>query len=228
MSGHKHHIVPRHAGGDNAPENLTPPISIRLHAAFHWDRWKHVGAIQDKIAAFMLLGRITSEEARIAAARIGAAKRRGIKLTEEWVKNVSKALTGRKRKPFSLEHRANLRRTQLGRVRSPQAVAKTRAGLTGKPWSAKRRAATPLSTKKPRSNQHASIGKPWSEKRRAAQTLEVSEKMRKSQQRVRAEKGRTCLTDAQVSPSERLQRQLARSEKKLAKLLAQIDRSDKA
>lgn len=198
MSGHKHHLVPRHAGGDDSPENITPPISIRLHAAFHLDRWKHVGAPQDKIAALMLIGRITSEEARIAAARLGSKKRIGTKLTTEHVRNVSNALRGLKRKPFSVEHRANLRKTQLGRKRSPEAVAKVIIALTGKPWSEKRRAATPT-TKNPQSkkHQHASIGKPWSEKRQAAQ---------------------------RVTPAERAQRRFARAEKELARLLVALEK----
>ena len=35
---HKHHIIPKHMGGDNSKMNLTPPISVELHAAFHKER----------------------------------------------------------------------------------------------------------------------------------------------------------------------------------------------
>jgi len=34
---HKHHIIPKYMGGNNLPENLTPPIFIPLHAALHKD-----------------------------------------------------------------------------------------------------------------------------------------------------------------------------------------------
>lgn len=67
---HRHHIIPKHAGGTDEPENLTPPISIRLHAMFHLDRYKNVGDALDLIACRSLLGAITSEEARIATLRL--------------------------------------------------------------------------------------------------------------------------------------------------------------
>ena len=40
---HKHHIIPRHMGGTDEPSNLTPPISVALHAALHKDLWEHFG-----------------------------------------------------------------------------------------------------------------------------------------------------------------------------------------
>ena len=30
MANHKHHILPKHMGSDNSPDNLTPPISVEL------------------------------------------------------------------------------------------------------------------------------------------------------------------------------------------------------
>jgi hypothetical protein len=38
---------------------------------FHYDRWKHVGDYEDFIAWRCLLGRMSSEEARLAAAKLG-------------------------------------------------------------------------------------------------------------------------------------------------------------
>ena len=68
---HKHHLIPRHMGGNNSPENLTPPISIKLHAAFHEDLYNRFGLKEDFIAWQALSGRITSEEARLMAALEG-------------------------------------------------------------------------------------------------------------------------------------------------------------
>jgi NUMOD3 motif len=53
---HKHHIVPRYMGGDDLPDNLTPPISVQLHAALHKDLYDELGHIEDLIAWRMLLG----------------------------------------------------------------------------------------------------------------------------------------------------------------------------
>ena len=61
-------------GGDDSQENLTPPISIELHAAFHKDLYDRFGLKEDHIAWQALSGRITSEEARLAAALEGQKK----------------------------------------------------------------------------------------------------------------------------------------------------------
>lgn len=53
---HKHHIIPKHMGGGNKPNNLTPPISVPLHAALHQDLYKHFGKQEDYIAWKMLSG----------------------------------------------------------------------------------------------------------------------------------------------------------------------------
>jgi len=68
---HKHHLIPKHMGGGNEQENLTPPISIQLHAAFHKDLYERFGLKEDFIAWQALSGRITSEEARLMAAKSG-------------------------------------------------------------------------------------------------------------------------------------------------------------
>lgn len=71
---HKHHLIPKHMGGDNSAENLTPPISIGLHAAFHKDLYETLGYKEDYIAWQALSGRMSSEEARLAAAKVGQDK----------------------------------------------------------------------------------------------------------------------------------------------------------
>jgi hypothetical protein len=71
---HRHHLVPKHLGGNDSEDNLTPPISIELHAAFHKMLWEELGHKEDYIAWKALSGRMTSEEARIAAALEGQRK----------------------------------------------------------------------------------------------------------------------------------------------------------
>jgi len=68
---HRHHILPIRLGGSNDEENLTPPISLQLHAEFHKDLYEHYGMQEDYIAWKALSGRITSEEARLLAAKAG-------------------------------------------------------------------------------------------------------------------------------------------------------------
>ena len=68
---HRHHIIPKHMGGSNHPSNLTPPISIERHALYHKELWEVFRHPQDYIAWMTLAGRNTTEEARLAAAKIG-------------------------------------------------------------------------------------------------------------------------------------------------------------
>jgi len=54
---HIHHIQPKYLiGEDNSPDNLTPPISVALHAALHKDLYEHFGNTEDEIAYKSLLG----------------------------------------------------------------------------------------------------------------------------------------------------------------------------
>jgi hypothetical protein len=46
---------------DNSPKNITPPISLELHAALHKDLYEHFGKSQDLMAYKMLLGCSKSE-----------------------------------------------------------------------------------------------------------------------------------------------------------------------
>ena len=81
---HKHHIIPKHAGGTNDPENLIE-LSIADHVLAHKKLWEDHGKWQDYLAWQALAGLISGEEARLLA--------------------VSHALKG---KPKSLEHRKKM------------------------------------------------------------------------------------------------------------------------
>ena len=78
-------------GGTDDEDNLTPPISIELHAEFHRLLWEDFGKYEDFIAWRCLSGRMSSEDARIAAAKIGQEKsslyKESRKITGEILKN---------------------------------------------------------------------------------------------------------------------------------------------
>lgn len=71
---HNHHIVPRHAGGTDDPENIIR-VNVKMHAFLHYQRFLQTGDIEDKIASWMLAGQKTPHEARLLAARIGRERR---------------------------------------------------------------------------------------------------------------------------------------------------------
>lgn len=59
---HKHHIIPRHMGGTDDPDNLIE-VTVEQHAELHRRLWKAFDKWEDKIAWQMLSGQIGKEEA---------------------------------------------------------------------------------------------------------------------------------------------------------------------
>ncbi|QCW23038.1 hypothetical protein [Synechococcus phage S-B43] len=70
---HKHHIIPRHLGGTDDPDNIVE-LSVEEHAAAHWKLYEEHGHEYDRIAASGLDKLIGKEEIRrqvISAANKG-------------------------------------------------------------------------------------------------------------------------------------------------------------
>jgi hypothetical protein len=59
---HKHHLIPKHAGGTNDPSNIIK-VNTALHAFLHKQLYEEYGRWQDKIAYECLSGQISNEEA---------------------------------------------------------------------------------------------------------------------------------------------------------------------
>ncbi len=99
---HIHHIIPKHMGGTDDPNNLIE-LTIEEHSQAHFNLWKKFGCIEDKIAWECLSGRKLSEEERIVLSKSGFEK---FLLDEnrviEWKNKISNTLTG---KPQSEETR---------------------------------------------------------------------------------------------------------------------------
>lgn len=92
MIYHKHHIIPKHMGGKDDPENLVE-LTIEEHAEAHKKLFEKYGKIEDKIAWLALSGQITSSEATILASK---AYMLGRKLSEETRIKMSIKRQGRK------------------------------------------------------------------------------------------------------------------------------------
>ena len=59
---HKHHIIPRHAGGTDDPSNLIE-LTIEEHAEAHRKLYEEYGRWQDNVAWRTLSGQISKAEA---------------------------------------------------------------------------------------------------------------------------------------------------------------------
>lgn len=117
MITHKHHIVPRHAGGTNDPENLVE-LSVPAHADAHYQLWQQYGRIEDKLAWLMLSGK--TEEAELA--------RKELMKTPHYRKTMSQAMTGLVR---SDAHRQALSRALTGKRPSAETREKMRLAKLG-------------------------------------------------------------------------------------------------
>lgn len=67
---HRHHIIPRHAGGTDDESNIQL-LTIEEHAEAHRILFEEHGRWQDKVAWHFLSAMITAEEAREIAYRKG-------------------------------------------------------------------------------------------------------------------------------------------------------------
>jgi hypothetical protein len=120
---HKHHIIPRHAGGSDDPSNLIE-LTVEEHAEAHRLLYEQYGRWQDKIAWETLSGHIGKEEA-IKSAQ-GAANR-GRKRTPEQCERIRQAAIERnKRWAENPEIRAEARRktseAMKGKKKSKEAI----------------------------------------------------------------------------------------------------------
>jgi len=107
---HRHHIVPRHAGGDDSPENLVllHPID---HAIAHFVRWKMTGNSKDAWAYNRIIAGCDDK-------------------TLGFITGFSREYM---RKPKSAATKAKLSLAAKGRVLSAETIEKIKLRLTGKP-----------------------------------------------------------------------------------------------
>ena len=92
---HIHHIIPRHMGGTDHPDNLIE-LSIEKHAQAHKKLYEEHGKIEDKMAWKGLAGMINDEEIIKMRQSIGGKNVKGYKRTSENCANISAVKLGKK------------------------------------------------------------------------------------------------------------------------------------
>jgi hypothetical protein len=106
MSKHKHHIIPKHAGGSDDPSNLVS-LSIEEHTEAHRLLWEKHGMTADFVAWKMLSGKTEeAEHGRIELAKEGFANFLKSKRADSWKANISKSLLGKKQSSESKTKRS--------------------------------------------------------------------------------------------------------------------------
>jgi hypothetical protein len=123
---HKHHIIPRHAGGTDNPDNLVY-LTIEEHAEAHMRLYEEHGRWQDYYAWQGLSGQIGKEDI-ISAIYKNRKTRLGAVLTEETKNKMRDAMAGR---TLTDEHKAKIVGT--GR-KQPQSQKDKVAAKLAKKW----------------------------------------------------------------------------------------------
>jgi hypothetical protein len=127
MIKHKHHIIPRHAGGSDDPSNLIE-LTIEEHAEAHRILYEQHGRQEDKWAWLGLSGQIGKDE----MLREIAMSQKGKKKPEGFGAKIS---AFRKTFKYSEESKKKIGASNRGKIRTPEQIEKIRQSRLGKKQS---------------------------------------------------------------------------------------------
>lgn len=203
---HKHHIIPRHMGGSNNPDNLIE-LSIAEHAEAHRKLYEEHGRWQDKVAWQGLLGLIGHDE---ILKEINAARRGenhpfyGKPRSDSTKQKISKSLKGH---TVSNSTREIWQQQRTGKVVSEDTKQKISAGNKGKVRSEehKEKLKIPKSDEHKRKISAGNKGKVRSEEARQKYKLARSGKTDSNETRKKksqAQKGRNITWDLKATTPE--------------------------
>jgi len=125
---HKHHIIPKHAGGTDDPSNIEY-LTVEEHAEAHRLLFEKHGRWQDEVAWKGLSGRISRELVQREAVRRANT---GKIMSEETKLKISKSKKGKKQSPTHVE---NNRKARLGKKLTAEHASNISKALKGKPHS---------------------------------------------------------------------------------------------
>lgn len=139
MTTHKHHIIPKHMGGTDNPNNIVE-VSVLKHAKLHEQLYNEFHMWQDYVAWQGLLKNIDNQTIikmkQSLGGQLGGKKRKGSKFSLEHKEKLSKAklgmtsnMKGKKHtpetiikmsKPKTESHAANISKSKKGVTRTPE------------------------------------------------------------------------------------------------------------
>ena len=138
---HNHHIIPKHAGGTDHPDNLVR-LTVPEHAEVHRKLYEEFGHWQDKIAWQGLSGHIGKEE---IIRQKNIQQRLGKTVSKETRTKMSDAHRG---KIVSTETRAKMSAAHRDKIVSAETRAKMSDFQKGKIVSAETRAKISVAMKR--------------------------------------------------------------------------------
>tara|TARA_B110000285_G_C14556602_1_gene351653 strand:- start:46 stop:462 length:417 start_codon:yes stop_codon:yes gene_type:complete len=121
---HNHHIIPKHAGGTDAPDNIVR-LTVAEHTEAHRLLYEKYGRWQDKLAWRAIAGHIGKEE--IINERNRQSKL-GKKASPETIEKIKKRRAEQVMKPCSEETKKKMRASNLGKKRTEETKKKMSEG----------------------------------------------------------------------------------------------------
>lgn len=119
---HKHHLIPKHAGGTNDKSNIIK-VNTALHAFLHKQLYEEYGRWQDKIAYECLSGHIIKEEAIRQAQSLGQKGKKKLPSVVQAIIESNKRRSGKNHHFF-------------GKKRPPETLKKmSESHLGQEPWN---------------------------------------------------------------------------------------------
>lgn len=113
MGTHTHHIIPKHMGGTDEPENLIQ-LTVEEHAEAHRKLYEEYGHWQDHVAWKALSGQIKNDDVRRLVTRLSNANRIWTEESKEKTRK-SLAKTRETKGGISAETRQKMSNTRKGR-----------------------------------------------------------------------------------------------------------------
>ena len=112
---HKHHIIPKHAGGTDDPDNLVY-LSVKEHAIAHAKLYLEHGDLKDYLAYKGLRKQIGKEEIFRECARIGGLNNKGKSKSKDHSSKISKANKNNPKLqiPHTEERKQNISKSMKG------------------------------------------------------------------------------------------------------------------
>ena len=115
-----HHIVPKHEGGTDDPNNLVK-LPRKLHQEVHYRRWLVYKNISDLYAFQILGGNLSSEELnKIYDDQVSRCKRDSKKLTEARLNSENWKRAHQSEEYKQKKREQSILLNQLGKIKSPQ------------------------------------------------------------------------------------------------------------
>lgn len=129
MGTHIHHIIPKHMGGTNDPENLIE-LTVEEHAEAHRKLYEEHGHWQDHVAWKALSGQIESDDIRKLATSLANKNRIWTEESKEKLREARKKQNSSGWN-WSKESRKAKSEAMIGNIQSKESNAKRRKTMSG-------------------------------------------------------------------------------------------------